>query len=73
MARIHVGAEGWCARRGRADVFGSLAGDLLVYGTSDADQSNFSRLDYSPCFGGSSYQTEMAITATLWFTGLPVC
>jgi hypothetical protein len=28
--------------------------------------------DYSPCFGGSSYQTEMAITATLRFTGLPV-
>ena len=28
--------------------------------------------DYSSCFGGSSYQTEMAITATLRFTGLPV-
>jgi hypothetical protein len=36
------------------------------------DQSNFSRRDYSPCFSGSSYQTEMAITATLRFTGLPV-
>ena len=31
-----------------------------------------SRRDYSPCFDGSSYQTEMAITATLRFTGLPV-
>ena len=45
-----------------------LAGDLLVYGTLDADQIRF----LSPCFSGSSYQTEMAITATLRFTGLPV-
>jgi hypothetical protein len=35
-------------------------------------KSDFSRRDYSSCFGGSSYQTEMAITATLRFTGLPV-
>ena len=35
-------------------------------------KSDFSRRDYSSCFGGSSYQTEMAITAILRFTGLPV-
>jgi hypothetical protein len=32
----------------------------------------FARRDYSPSFCVSSYQTEMAITATLRFTGLPV-
>ena len=35
-------------------------------------KSDFSRRDYSSCFGGSSYHTEMAITAILRFTGLPV-
>jgi hypothetical protein len=49
-----------------------LAGDLLVYALWTRTKSDFSRRDYSPCFGGSSYQTEMAITATLRFTGLPV-
>ena len=42
-----------------------LSGFVAYNRSDDAD-------DYSPCFGGSSYQTEMAITATLRFTGLPV-
>jgi hypothetical protein len=42
-----------------------LSGFVAYNRGDDAD-------DYSPCFGGSSYQTEMAITATLRFTGLPV-
>jgi hypothetical protein len=59
---------------GRAPSFGGSFASRFTSGNNNwtPTESDFSRRDYSSCFGGSSYQTEMAITATLRFTGLPV-
>jgi hypothetical protein len=56
----------WSLLEHRPNTFDHLASMMTFHNHAN------SRRDYSSCFGGSSYQTEMAITATLRFTGLPV-